>query len=261
MTFDAILYRKSGAIAEIRFNRPHRLNAVIEALYDELLRALDDAENDNAVRVIIVTGEGRAFCAGADMKQHSENVRTSDQRRAYLQREQDVCHRIYTLKKPVIAAVNGYALGAGAEMAVACDFILMAQSARLGFPELSIGAFVGGGVSYILPQLIGLAKAREMIFFGEQIDGEEAAAIGLAQQVYADDTFIQDVYEFAGQLAEKAPISMRLAKARLNHAGQDDLDSALQEELEDMMHCSSTQDWQEGVDAFTQKRKPVFKGK
>lgn len=256
---ETIIYSKHRPhIAEIRFNRPQRLNAVVEQLYSEMLSALDEAERDREIRVILLTGEGRAFCVGADMKENGKGERTPYQRREYLRLEQAVCKRLITLPKPVVAAVNGYALGAGAELAIASDFILMAESAQFGLPESSIGAFVGGGVTYLLPRLIGMSKARELIFLGQRLSGREAAELGLATRVFPDATFMEDAYRFAGQLAEKAPISIELAKEQLNRHW--DLDSALTSELEGMMFCTTTRDWQEGVHAFAEKRAPVFKG-
>lgn len=260
MEFETIIYTKSNGVAEIRFNRPHRMNAVVKAFYDELQSALQDAEQDISVRTIILTGEGRAFCVGADMKEHGSGTRTPFQRRQYLQGEQQVCRRIFTLPKPVIAAVNGYALGAGAEMAIASDFILMADTAQIGLPEISIGTFLGGGVTHLLPQLVGLTKARELVFLGDRIDGNQAHAIGLATRVFPAATFMQDVYAFAARLADKAPISMALAKEQLNHGIMRGMDAALVAELEGMTFCTTTHDWQEGVDAFAEKRKPVFRG-
>ena len=247
-------------LAEIRFNRPHRLNAVIEALFRETLDALAEAESDRDVRVVIVSGEGRAFCVGADLKEHAKGERTDAQKREYLQLAQDVCARIHRLRKPVIAAVNGYALGAGAEMALNADFLLMAQSARIGFPETSIGTFIGGGLTRTLPQLVGLAKARELVFLGELIDGPEAKAIGLALATFPDGTFRDDVYAFAERLAAQAPVSIALAKEQLNGAAERPYDAALAAELDGVLACMTTRDWQEGIDAFAAKRKPVFRG-
>jgi len=260
MDLETIIYKKSGGVAEIRFNRPQRMNAVVKAFYDELQMLLDDAQQDSSVRSVILTGEGRAFCVGADMKEHGSGTRTAFQRRQYLHGEQEVCRRIFTLSKPVIAAVNGYALGAGAEMAIASDFILMADTAQIGLPEISIGTFLGGGVTHLLPQLVGLAKARELVFLGDRIDGNQAHAIGLATRVFPAASFMQEVYAFAARLAEKAPLSMALAKQQLNHGIVSGMDAALIAELEGMTFCSTTSDWQEGVDAFAEKRKPVFKG-
>ncbi|HRD91571.1 MAG TPA: enoyl-CoA hydratase/isomerase family protein [Accumulibacter sp.] len=260
MLTETIIYRSAGGIAEIRLNRPQRLNAVTQQLYDELTVALGIAEADGDVRVVLLTGEGRAFCVGADLKAHQAG-RTAFDRRQYLQGEQIVCKRLLLLSKPVVAAVNGYALGAGAEMAIAADFLLMAESAQIGLPEISIGTFLGGGVTYLLPRLVGLAKARELVFLGERIGGAEAMRIGLANRVLPDDGFIDAAREFAGKIAGKAPFSMQLAKEQLNMAAERTLDAALTAELEGMMFVGTTQDWQEGIDAFAEKRPPVFRGR
>ena len=260
MATDVLCSTPRPGLAEIRFNRPHRLNAVIESLFRETLEALDAAERDRDVRVVIVTGEGRAFCVGADLKEHAKGERTIEQKREYLQLAQDVCARIRGLRKPVVAAVNGYALGAGAEMAINADFVLMAESARLGFPEASIGTFIGGGLTRVLPQLVGLAKARELVFLGELIDGREAKTIGLAAAVYPDASFRDDGYAFAERLAAQAPLSIALAKEQLNHGSERTYETALATELDGVLACMTTRDWQEGIDAFAAKRKPAFRG-
>ncbi|MBT0962287.1 enoyl-CoA hydratase/isomerase family protein [Denitromonas iodatirespirans] len=259
MAYETILYEMKDGIAEIRLNRPHRLNAVTQTLYDELNDALGVAEADKDARVVLLTGEGRAFCVGADLKEHKTG-RTAFDRRQYLRGEQIVCKRLMLLKKPVIAAVNGYALGAGAEVALASDFILMAESAQIGLPEVSIGNYLGGGITYLLPRLVGLAKARELVFLGERVKGEEAVRIGLANRVFPDEGFLDAAREFAQRVASKAPFSMELAKEQLNMAAERTLDAALSAELEGMMFVGTTKDWQEGIDAFAEKRTPVFKG-
>lgn len=257
-SLNTVLYSKKQGVAEIRFNRPRRLNAVTEELYTEFKLLLESIENDDTVRVVLITGEGRAFCVGADMKEHSASQRTPYQRRQYLAGEQALCLAIQQLSKPVVAAVNGYALGAGAEIAVSADFILMKESAQIGFPEITIGTFLGGGVTHTLPRLVGLGKARELIFFGEKINGKEAERIGLANRCIADEIFDEDVKHFCDRLAQGAPISMALAKEQLNAANDRDYETALRYELEGMTFCSTTADWQEGVDAFKDKREPVF---
>lgn len=259
MKLETILYEVRDGIAEIRYNRPHRLNAVTQQLYDELNAALSQAEADQTARIVLLSGAGRAFCVGADLKEHKAG-RTAFDRRQYLQGEQKVCKRLLQLEKPVVAAVNGYALGAGAEMALAADFLLMAESAQIGLPEISIGNFLGGGVTWLLPRLVGLAKARELVFLGERIKGEEAVRIGLANRVFADEGFLDAARAFAQQLAGKAPFSMRLAKEQLNMSAERTLDAALIAELEGMTFVGTTRDWQEGIDAFAEKRTPVFKG-
>ena len=260
MNFETLIYNKHKNYAEIRFNRPHRLNAVVEPLYLELIEALHQAEADTDVRAVLLTGEGRAFCVGADMKEHGAGERTLFERRQYLQLGNDVCETIFKLHKPVVAAVNGYALGAGAEMASACDFVIMAETAKIGFPEISIGTCVGGGVTQFLPRLVGLAKARELIFLGNKIDGKEAAAIGMVTRAVPDETLASAASEFIAELSTKAPISMKLAKKMLNNSSFNNLDAQLEHELDAVFMCTTTQDWQEGVDAFAQKRAPQFKG-
>lgn len=259
-TFETVLYEASGGIAEIRFNRPDRLNAVVEQLYDDIVAALDAAEADPDVRVVVLTGEGRAFCVGADLKEHGKGERTDLQKRRYLIKANDTCRRIRTLTRPVIAAVNGFALGAGAEMAVSSDFILMKHGAQIGFPEISIGTFLGGGVTYILPQLVGLTRARALVFTGERIDGVRAAEMGLATLALPDDGFMDGVRAFAAKIAGKAPLSMALAKEHLNTALSRDYETALVTELEGIRACMTTRDWKEGITAFAEKRQPAFKG-
>jgi enoyl-CoA hydratase len=249
-----------AGLAEIRFNRPHRLNAVSEELYRETADALTAAERDRDVRVVILSGEGRAFCVGADMKEHAKGERTAWHKREYLRLGQDVCRRIHRLRKPVIAAVHGYALGGGAEMAINADFVLMADDAQIGFPEASIGTFIGGGLTLVLPQLVGLAKARELVFLGERIDGREAKAIGLATATFSSQTFLEDVYDFAQRLAAQAPLSIALAKEQFNNGSERTYETALLTELEGVLACMMTRDWQEGIDAFAEKRKPMFNG-
>ena len=259
MRFETILFSVRDGIATIRLNRPHRLNAVIEQLYRDVIAGVDLAESDPEVRAVVITGEGRAFCVGADLKEHGRGERDPLQQRNYLVLGNDVCRRIYTSSKIVIAAVNGYAIGAGAEIAVSSDFILMKDSAELGFPEVSIGTFVGGGVTHLLPRLVGLTKARELIIGGRRVGGREAVAIGLATRSFEDGAFDAGVAEFASSVAGKAPFSLGFAKEHLNDGGRG-YQAALGTELEALRACMVTQDWKEGVAAFAEKRKPVFKG-
>jgi len=260
MAYETIIYSVSGPIAEIRFNRPHRLNAVVTEFYTEVIDALDRAEKDINVRVLVLTGEGRAFCVGADLKEHGAGTRTELEKLEYLILGNDVCERMIKHNKVIIAAVNGFALGAGAEMSCAADFILMKNTAQIGFPEVSIGTHLGGGVTEVLPRLVGLAKAKELIITGRRIDGVEAERIGLATSVFSDECFAVGVAEFAELIATKAPYSMRFAKELLNDMHQD-FNARLTSELSALRTCMLTRDWKEGVAAFAEKRNPVFTGK
>ncbi|MGQ4880409.1 enoyl-CoA hydratase/isomerase family protein [Billgrantia sp. LNSP4103-1] len=259
-SIETLIIDRQGAVMEIRFNRPHRLNAVVEAFYTELLSALTVAEADPDVRSVILTGEGRAFCVGADMKEHGGAQRTPFQRRQYLQLGNDVCEAILRHPKPIIAAVNGYALGAGAEMAVACDFIVMAEDAQIGFPETSIGTCVGGGVSKLLPQLVGLSMARQLLYTGRRIDGHEAVRIGLATSHHPGEALLEEARQLAEVLSAQAPVSIAMLKRLVNQGSDTGLESQLQQELDAVFTCSTTDDWQEGVDAFAEKRSPRFQG-
>lgn len=259
--YETLLVSQHHHVLQVRFNRPERLNAVIEALYHELLDVLQRASQSSEIRAIVLTGEGRAFCVGADMKAHGGAARTLMQRRAYLQLGNDVCEAILKLRKPVVAAVNGYALGAGAEMAVSCDFIVMADDAQIGFPETSIGTCVGGGVSKLLPSLVGLTQARRLLYLGDKITGSEAAAIGLALSSHSQVNLLSEALSLAGKLASQAPVSMAMLKPLINRGAHTSLESQLQQELDAVFTCSTTEDWQEGVDAFSDRRKPNFQGK
>ena len=257
--FQTILFSCERKVAEIRLNRPHRLNAVITPLYREVLAALDQVEENNQIATVVITGEGRAFSVGADLKEHATGARTDAETLEYIRLGTEVCKRIYTFPKIIIAVVNGFALGAGAEIACSSDFILMKDTASIGFPEISIGTYVGGAVTVLLPRLVGLAKARELLIKGHRAGAEEALSIGLATRVFPDDRFDADVQEFAEDIASRAPISMRFVKQHLND-GDQDYASRLEEEMSVLRRCMRTEDWQEGVNAFAEKRSPVFKG-
>jgi enoyl-CoA hydratase len=258
--YETLLVSLDGRVLTVRLNRPQRLNAVVEVLYQELLDVLRWAHQSPQVRAVVLTGEGRAFCVGADMKAHGSAARTLFQRRAYLQLGNDVCEAITQLGKPVVAAVNGYALGAGAEMAVACDFVVMADDAQIGFPETSIGTCVGGGVSKLLPQLVGLTQARRLLYLGDKLYGPEAAGMGLALASYPQTQLMAEAQLLAERLAKQAPVSMAMLKPLVNRSTHTSMESQLQQELDAVFTCSTTDDWQEGVDAFAERRAPNFQG-
>ncbi|MFC9897751.1 enoyl-CoA hydratase/isomerase family protein [Nocardia sp. NPDC127579] len=254
-----VLVSRRGQTTVLTLNRPDRLNAVSEALYDTLLIALSAADSDPDVRCVILTGAGRAFCVGADLKAHAAGTRTRADQERYLTLAQDVCLEIQTMDTPTVAAVHGYALGAGAEMAVSADFLVMADDAQMGFPEVGLGTFVGGGVTHRLPRLVGLRRATDLLILGERFTGTQAAEWGLAHQAVAADDLMDSATALADSLAAKAPLSLARMKAALRR--DDSLPVAFTSEPRELLALMDTSDWAEGVAAFTERRAPVFQGK
>ena len=269
MNYDTVEYAEDGSLGIIKLNRPERMNAVIEEMYLEIQDVLGRARDDAAIRVLILTGsvlkkgdvEKQAFCAGADLKKHSTGERSHAQKREYIMLAHDTTRLIYEFPKPVIAAINGPARGAGAEMALSCDFIFMAEDATLAFPETGLGSFVGGGVTYHLPRIVGLAKAKELIYSGRLIDGKGAVDIGLALRCFPVATLMEEAKSFAQELCEKAPISMMWAKKRVQQSAALDIETVALLEADAILACMDTEDWHEGIQSFDEKRKPVFKGR
>jgi len=213
-------------VAVITLNRPERLNAVAPVLVDDLLTALDEvAREESGARAVVLTGNGRAFCAGHDLK---EPPATGDARRR-LERIQDVTRRIRALPQPVIAAVHGYAIGAGAEFALGCDLVLAAPDAVFAFPESGLGLSVTGGISRLLPLLVGPLKAKELLLLGERVDAAEAARIGLVNAVVPDAR--EAAVAWARAIAAKPGYSAALAKRALDAGVDSTLDAALELEV------------------------------
>jgi len=268
-SFETILYEEQNGIGILKLNKPERMNAVSETMYREIQDVLKKADIDKALRALIITGsvlkkndrEKQAFCAGADLKDHSAGKRDYTQRREYILLAHETTYQIYHFSKPIIAAINGPARGAGAEMAINCDFILMANTATIAFPETGLGTFVGGGVTSHLPSIIGIIKAKELIYTGKVIDGKEAAAIGLALTHCPVNDLLDTAKRLAVQLSEKAPLSLNYAKAMLQNSRLLDVKSALKYETEAILSCMETEDWHEGINAFMEKRTPNYKGK
>ncbi|MCK9463183.1 MAG: enoyl-CoA hydratase/isomerase family protein [Proteobacteria bacterium] len=269
MKYETILYEKRGEVAIVRLNRPERMNAVVERMYLDLTDALSVAEVDAGLRAVILTGsvrvrdgvEKQAFCAGADLKKHDSGDRSHADKRAYIMLAHETARLLYDFPKPVIAAVNGPARGAGAEMALCADFILMADSATIAFTETGLGTFVGGGSTRHLPRLVGPARAKELIYTGRVVFGPEAVAMGLALESCPVDRLMGRAMDLAGVVASKAPLSIRLAKKRLQQPAALDLDSVLHLEAEAILSCMDTEDWREGIRSFAERREPRFTGK
>jgi enoyl-CoA hydratase len=269
MDYDTIQYSSEGLIGIIRLNRPERMNAVIEEMYLEIQDVLKHARLEAAIRSLILTGsvlkkgkvEKQAFCAGADLKRHSRGERSRSQKRRYITLAHETTRMLYEFPKPIIAAVNGPARGAGAEMALNCDFIFMADEATLAFPETGLGTFVGGGVTYLLPKIVGLARAKELIYSGRIVDGKTAVTIGLALRCFPVEKLLDEAKTFAKDLCEKAPIPMGLAKDCLQQPSVSSIETALHLETEAILTCMDTEDWHEGIRSFSEKSKPNYRGR
>jgi enoyl-CoA hydratase/carnithine racemase len=253
-----VLVTHHGSTATLTLNRPDRLNAVSEELYQALLDELRAADADPGVRAVVITGAGRAFCAGADLKAHSSG-RTPEQQAYYLHLGQDVCKQIQWMSTPVIAAVNGYAIGGGAEIAFSADFLIMAEDAQIGLPEVSIGTFVGGGVTHRLPRLVGLRRATEILVLGERFTGKQAVEWGAAYSAVPLDLLLDAANTLAETLARKAPLSLARMKAALRR--NDPLDVVHETEPREILELMTTEDWAEGVASFAERRPPVFHGR
>jgi len=260
MEFKNTLYEKSEGIATITINRPEALNALNEETINEILARLEDAKNDEGIRVIVVTGAGdRAFSAGADLKMMKGS---SPMRGTELSRiGQHMCDYIETLGKPVIAAINGYALGGGIELAMACDIRIASENAQIGQPEINVGLIPGWGGTQRLPRFVGKGIAKEMIFTGKRIDAKTAERLGLVNAVVPADQLKAKVKELALELASKPPIAIKLSKALINCSTETHPEVGLWQEAEAFGLVASTEDFNEGVTAFLEKRKPQYKGK
>lgn len=257
---EPVLARREGPVLLLTLNRPDRLNAVSLPMYRRLLDELDQAGRDPEVRCVVLTGQGRAFCVGADLKAHGEGAPTGEERKRYVRTAQKVNRVIQMGTKPVVAAVNGHAIGGGLEMALSSDFMVVADEAKLRFPEIALGTFVGGGTVYTLAERVGTLKARELIYLGDFFLGREAAEMGIAYKAVPAADVLPAAMELAGRLAERAPISLAWAKRLIGPAGTMSRKDALRLEARALERIFSTRDWQEGVEAFHEKRPPRFTG-
>jgi len=260
MEFKYIIYEKAEGVGTITLNRPEALNAFSKDVVEEILFALEDIRKDENVRVVVLTGAGeKAFSAGADIKAMA-GMNALKARELSLMGEK-LCVTLENLEKPVIAALNGYALGGGLEVAMSCDLRIASETSRVGQTEVNIGLIPGWGGTQRLTRLVGLTKAKELVFTGKMIDAKTAEQLGIVNMIAPPDKFRETVRQFALELASKAPVAVRVAKALINKGADIGLDSALELEREGFGVVASSEDLKEGVSAFTEKRKPLFKGK
>lgn len=255
-----ILEKKTG-IAKLILNRPDAMNALDGKTYEELWTATEDVRTDNDVRVVVITGAGRAFCTGLDLKYGGKILGMNQtELRAIMGKIQET-FMLERIEKPVIAAVNGYALGNGCDLALACDFRIASEEARFGMTYTKLGLIPDVGGTYRLARLVGVSKAKELIFTGDMIDAREAEKIGLVDKVVAAGELESAMMEFAKKLAKCAPIPIGIAKKAINKALDTNLREALEAELQGQILCFQTEDVKEGVKARIEKREPMFKGK
>src|SRR2546423_2040385 len=257
--YETILVKRRGSVAIITINRPEKRNALNIQTRAEGAAVLDELRDDDSVRVVIFTGAGdKAFIAGADIAEFAG--RTALAQRAVMV-GRSLFNAFDTFPKPIIAMVNGYCLGGGCEVALACDIRIASETASFGQPEINLGIMPGGGGTQRLTRLVGEGKAMEMILSGEIISAQEAFRLGLANQVVPADHLEAKTMEIANRIAEKSPIAVRLAKEAVKVASRSNLDEGLRREVDLFALCFATEDKDEGVAAFLEKRKPIFKGK
>jgi enoyl-CoA hydratase len=259
MGYKNLLVEIEDGIAFVKINRPSVLNALNRETLRELQQAMKEVEGREDVRAVILTGEGeKAFVAGADVAEMK--AMNPAEALAFSRLGHDTLGMIEALTKPVIAAVNGFALGGGLEIALACDFIYASEKAKLGVPEVTLGIFPGFGGTQRLPRLIGKGRAKELIFTGEMIDAREAYDLGIVNKVFPPDKLMEEVFKTARTIAQNGPVGVSMAKGSVN-AGYDVGGSEGEAiEITTWANSFATHDQKEGMEAFLEKRKPQFKG-
>lgn len=258
-SYETLLLERRERVAVITINRPQKLNALNIQTREEGAAALDELREDESVRVVVITGAGeKSFVAGADIAEF-------EGRTAVSQREVMTARSLFTavdtFPKPVIAMINGFCLGGGCELALSCDIRVAGENARFGQPEINLGIIPGGGGTQRLTRLVGEGKAMELILTGDMIDAQTAYTLGLVNMVVPAADLEARTLELAARIAEKSPIALRMAKEAVKAASRSNLDEGLRREVDLFALCFSSQDKDEGVRAFIEKRKPEFKGR
>lgn len=255
-----VLVEQRGATAVVTFNRPERMNAVSQTLAAELLATLDALAADPAVRCIVLTGAGtKAFCAGADLKERA--TMSEAEVRTFLSNLGRTLAQLESMAKPIIAAINGFALGGGLELALTCDIRLASTNATMGLTEVRLGIIPGGGGTQRLPRVVGLGKAKELIYTGRRVGAEEALAIGLVNAVHAPEELVDAAVAMGEQIALGAPLAIAQAKFAVHHGMQTDVTTGLAIERKAYETLLPTSDRIEALMAFREKRPPKFQGK
>jgi enoyl-CoA hydratase len=254
-----LIHQSANGVSLLQLNRPQKKNALNTELRHEIEHAVEQIGRDQDIRVVVLTGGGEFFCAGADIGEIQESPSPEAAYR-HSREFQLLFDRIEALPQPVIAAVAGFALGGGCELTLACDFRIAAEGTKFGLPEIKIGAFPGGGGTQRLPRLIGAAKAKEMIFTGEPITAEEAQRLGLVHRVVPKELLLDEAKNFASRLASLPRLALQASKTLVNRSLEVDLASGLEMEARSFGALAMTHDLNEGTRAFLEKRKPNFTG-
>ncbi|QXM07214.1 short-chain-enoyl-CoA hydratase [Crassaminicella indica] len=258
MDYKFIQMVQQERIAVLKLNRPKALNALNSEVLKELELAVDQLEADNNVDVVIITGEGKAFVAGADISEMKDLG--AEEGRVFGNLGQRVFRKIEKMEKPVIAAVNGFALGGGCELAMCCDIRIASKKAKFGQPEVGLGIIPGFSGTQRLPRLVGIAKAKELIFTGDIIKAEEAERIGLVNKVVDPEELMNEAMDLAKRIAKNAQRAVRYANIAINRGVETDIETGIEIEADLFGLCFATKDQKEGMTAFVEKRKAVFKG-
>jgi enoyl-CoA hydratase len=257
MPYEFILTETRGRVELITLNRPQALNALNHKLVSEVMEALEAFDQNEAVGAMVIAGNERAFAAGADIKeladQNAQQIKESD--------HVAVFNRIMSIRKPIIAAVSGYALGGGCELAMSCDMIVASESAKFGQPEINIGVIPGAGGTQRLVRAVGKALAMEMILNNRTLSAQEAQQFGLVNRVVSVDQFLNEALKLAEEIAGRAPVAVRVAKKLINQAYELSLKEGLGEEKREFYDLFTTEDQKEGMKAFVEKRKPNWRGR
>ena len=258
-TYETITVEKRGAVALLTINRPDKLNALNRTVHAEGVAALDELRKDDTIRVLVITGAGeKSFIAGADISEF-EGQTPVTQRDLF--HERTFFNSLDTFPKPVIAMINGFCLGGGNELAITCDIRIASETARFSQPEINLGIMCGGGGTQRLTNLIGEGRAMEMALTGDMIDAPTAHRFGLVNHIHPAADLEVETMKLANKIAEKARIALQLSKEAVKFASRSNLDEGLRREVDLFAICFSTEDKKEGVTAFLEKRKPVFKGR
>jgi len=262
LTYKTINFSKESGIGIIQLNRPTKLNSLNKQLFSELNQALDDLSLDRETKVVILYGNDKMFGAGADLKMIASSAPNVVEAHYFFSQEATpVYHKLAKIGKPTIAAISGMAFGGVFELALACDLRIASETASFCFPEINLGLLPGGGGTQRLPRIIGLTKAKEMLFTGDTIDAHEAYRIGLVNKVVAPEMLLEQAKYMANKLTQKPSFALRMIKTAVNNGYEIPIDTALEYEGRCFEMLYSTDDAQQGITAFIEKRKPHFLGK